>query len=183
MGKNKVPYCYDKATESEYLWNGKACGLLLVSSSKNLPTVVQGGTNHKLATGHWVPEAHRCTRATKAIPSGPSQRKVYCGTMHTKLIMLFGGMHHNTVHHTLLFWGLCSSKYLWWPLSTVKSTYNEHTNVGAEPWKKIAWSNESHFLLHHTDGRVCVHHLPGVGWYQDALRDNNKLVEEMFCWE
>ena len=27
--------------------------------------------------------------------------------------------------------------------------------------KKVAWSNESCFLFHHLDGRVCVHRLPG----------------------
>lgn len=33
---------YGEVTRSEYLWNGKACGLILVSSGENLPAVVQG---------------------------------------------------------------------------------------------------------------------------------------------
>ena len=30
-----------------------------------------------------------------------------------------------------------------------------------EQWKKVAWSDESCFLLRHVDGQVCVCHLPG----------------------
>ncbi len=63
--------------------------MLLVSSSENLPRVFQGGTNHKLVTGCWVPKAHRCTRATEAILSGPSQQKIYHSTSHTKFVMPF----------------------------------------------------------------------------------------------
>lgn len=47
------------------------------------------GTNHKLVTGCWVPKAHRCTRATEAILSGPSQQKIYHSTSHTKFVMPF----------------------------------------------------------------------------------------------
>jgi len=37
----------------------------------------------------------------------------------------------------------------------------EHVNWTTEQWKKVAWSDESCFLLHHVDAQVVVHHLPG----------------------
>ncbi|MCJ8732479.1 hypothetical protein PDJAM_G00211810 [Pangasius djambal] len=37
----------------------------------------------------------------------------------------------------------------------------EHQNWTTEQWRKVAWSDESRFLLHHLDGRVRVRHLPG----------------------
>ncbi|KAK3553071.1 hypothetical protein QTP86_031172 [Hemibagrus guttatus] len=37
----------------------------------------------------------------------------------------------------------------------------EHQNWTTEEWKKVAWSDESRFLLNHVDGRVHVHRLPG----------------------
>ncbi|GBL87658.1 hypothetical protein AVEN_81290-1 [Araneus ventricosus] len=30
-----------------------------------------------------------------------------------------------------------------------------------DEWKRVAWSNESRFLIHHVDGRVTVRRLPG----------------------
>ena len=47
------PDCYGKVTRSEYLKNGKACGLLLVSSGENLPTVSEEGqtTNRQQGVG------------------------------------------------------------------------------------------------------------------------------------
>ena len=59
---------FDRARQLS-LQNGKAGGVLLVSSGEYRPTVVRGGTNHELATGCWAPKAHRCAKAT-AIPSG-----------------------------------------------------------------------------------------------------------------
>ncbi|KAK3536927.1 hypothetical protein QTP86_027060, partial [Hemibagrus guttatus] len=37
----------------------------------------------------------------------------------------------------------------------------EHQNWTTEQWKKVAWSDESRFLLHHGDGRVRVPRIPG----------------------
>ncbi|KAK3547569.1 hypothetical protein QTP86_025468 [Hemibagrus guttatus] len=43
-----------------------------------------------------------------------------------------------------------------------ESGNNGHVNITTmEPWKKVAWSDESCFLLHHVDGWVRVHLLPG----------------------
>ena len=38
---------------------------------------------------------------------------------------------------------------------------HECRNWTLEQWKKVAWSDESRFLLDHVDGRVRVHRLPG----------------------
>lgn len=105
--------------------------------------------------------------AMKAIPSGLSQQKVYWGTMHTKWIMLMGGMCYNTVHRTLLHLGLHSSDSLWWSLSTVKSTYNGHMNVRTGPGKKIAWSDESHFSFT-SHGQPCT--CASFTWSSDGTR-------------
>ena len=38
---------------------------------------------------------------------------------------------------------------------------HEHQNCTMVQWKKVAWSDESCFLLHHVNGWVCVHRLLG----------------------
>ncbi|ROL46605.1 hypothetical protein DPX16_3702 [Anabarilius grahami] len=49
--------------------------------------------------------------------------------------------------------------------SAVVSIYqkwrHEYQNWTTEQWKKVAWSDESRFLLHHVDGRVRLRLLPG----------------------
>ncbi|GBO07077.1 hypothetical protein AVEN_55626-1 [Araneus ventricosus] len=37
----------------------------------------------------------------------------------------------------------------------------EHRDWTMDEWKRVAWSDESRFLIHHVDGRVRVRHLPG----------------------
>ena len=37
----------------------------------------------------------------------------------------------------------------------------EHQNWTTEQWWKVAWSDESCFLICHVDGRLRLHHLPG----------------------
>lgn len=61
---------------------------------------------------------------------------------------------------------------------------HEHQDLTMEEWKKAAWSNKSHFALHHVDSQVCVGRLPGcsVGKWQssrefDAL--GNVLLENL----
>lgn len=43
--------------------------------------------------------------------------------------------------------------------------FNGHVVIrtGPESNGKVTWSNESHFLLHHMDGQMRVHYLPGEG--------------------
>ncbi|GBM92861.1 hypothetical protein AVEN_200095-1 [Araneus ventricosus] len=36
----------------------------------------------------------------------------------------------------------------------------EHRDWTMDAWKRVSWSDESRFLIHHVDGRVRVHRLP-----------------------
>lgn len=51
-----------------------------------------------------------------------------------------------------------------------------------EEWKKAAWSNKSHFALHHVDSQVCVGRLPGcsVGRWQSSRE--SLMLWAMFSW-
>lgn len=57
-----------------------------------------------------------------------------------------------------------------------------------EQWKK-AWSDESHSLLSHVDGWVCVCPLPeeemtpGCTTVRKQAREGTVTLWEMFCWE
>ncbi len=58
-----------------------------------------------------------------------------------------------------------------------------------DDWKKVAWSDESRFLVHYVDGRAWIHGLPTeavvpgctVGWNQDS----GSIVVScaMFSWD
>ncbi|KAK3575380.1 hypothetical protein QTP86_025787, partial [Hemibagrus guttatus] len=67
-----------------------------------------------------------------------------------------------TVHHSLLHMGLHSCRPVRVPMLTpvhhrkCQQWALEHQNWTTEQWKKVAWSVESGFLLHHVDVRVCV---------------------------
>ncbi|MCI4379860.1 hypothetical protein PGIGA_G00233280, partial [Pangasianodon gigas] len=58
-----------------------------------------------------------------------------------------------------------------------------------EQWKKVAWSDKSHFLLHHVEGRVCVHRLPGEEMAPGCTMERTQagggsvMLWAMFCWE
>jgi len=70
-----------------------------------------------------------------------------------------------TVHRSLLRMGLHSRRPVRVPMLTpvhrrkYQPWARELQNWTTEQWKKVAWSDESCFLLHHMDGRV--RHLPG----------------------
>lgn len=61
-------------------------------------------------------------------------------------------------------------------------------------WKKVAWSEESHLLLHHKDGRLRVCHLPGEymapgstmgrrqAGFMNGWRNYNKELNMRGCW-
>ncbi len=78
-----------------------------------------------------------------------------------------GEVSEYTVHRRLLGMGLHSCRPVRVPMLTPvhrqkrQQWAREHQNWTTEQWKKVAWSNESCFLLHLVDGRVCVHCLPG----------------------
>ena len=58
-----------------------------------------------------------------------------------------------------------------------------------EQLKKVAWSDESHFLLHHMDAQVCVRHLPGEHLAPGYTMGRRKagggsvMLWAIFCWE
>ena len=76
-------------------------------------------------------------------------------------------MSQSTVHRTLLRMRLRNRRPVGVPMMTQvhlrkhRQWARERWNWTLEQWKKVAWSNESLFLLDHVDGRVCVHRLPG----------------------
>ncbi|KAK3531598.1 hypothetical protein QTP70_024987 [Hemibagrus guttatus] len=65
----------------------------------------------------------------------------------------------------------------------------EHQNWTIEQWKKVDWSDESCFLLHHVDDRVRVHHLPGEHMAPGCTMGRRRAGEgsvmlwAMFCCE
>ena len=73
----------------------------------------------------------------------------------------------STVHRTLLCMRLHSRRPVRVPMMTPVHRgkhlqwAREHGNWTLERWKKVAWSDESRFLLDHVDGRVRVRRLPG----------------------
>ena len=73
----------------------------------------------------------------------------------------------STVHRTLLHMGLRSRRPVRMPMMTPVHCRKrlqwarKRRNWTLEQWKKVAWSEESRFLLDHVDGRVRVHRLPG----------------------
>ncbi|GBL92077.1 hypothetical protein AVEN_102621-1 [Araneus ventricosus] len=73
----------------------------------------------------------------------------------------------HTVQLTLLDMGLCSRRPTRVPLLTKRHRQlhlqwaREHRDWTVDEWKRLAWSDESRFLIHHVDGRVRVCRLPG----------------------
>ena len=82
-----------------------------------------------------------------------------------------GKMSEYTVHWCLLRMGLHSCRPVRVPTLTCVHCRNrqqwarEHQNWTTEQWKKLAWSDESRFL-----------------WHQDALWEEGKLVEAVWCF-
>ncbi|GBO10338.1 hypothetical protein AVEN_110192-1 [Araneus ventricosus] len=73
----------------------------------------------------------------------------------------------HTVQRTLLDMGLCSRRPTHVPLLTKRFCQlhlqwaREHRDWTMDEWKRVSWSDESRFLIHHVDGRVRVRRLPG----------------------
>ncbi|GBN40719.1 hypothetical protein AVEN_12355-1 [Araneus ventricosus] len=63
--------------------------------------------------------------------------------------------------------GLCSRRPTRVPLLTKRHRQLrlqwawKHRDCTMDEWKRVAWSDESHFLIHYVDGRVRVRRLPG----------------------
>ncbi|KAK3563503.1 hypothetical protein QTP86_030370 [Hemibagrus guttatus] len=87
-----------------------------------------------------------------------------------------------TVHHSLLRMGRRPVRVpILTPVHHQKCHQwaRVHQNWTTEQWKKVAWSDGSRFLLHHTDGRV----LPdGCGLFQQdkAPCHKAKMLQEWF---
>ncbi|GBN90487.1 hypothetical protein AVEN_36480-1, partial [Araneus ventricosus] len=73
----------------------------------------------------------------------------------------------HTVQRTLLDMGLCRRRPTRVPLLTKRHRQlrlqwaREHRDWTIDEWKRVAWSDESRFLIHRVDGRVRVRRLPG----------------------
>ncbi|KAK3519048.1 hypothetical protein QTP70_016372 [Hemibagrus guttatus] len=65
----------------------------------------------------------------------------------------------------------------------------ERQNWTTEQWKKVTWSDESRFLLHHVDVRVCARLLPGEHMAPGCTMGRRRagggsvMLWAMFCWE
>ncbi|GBN90008.1 Transposable element Tc1 transposase [Araneus ventricosus] len=72
----------------------------------------------------------------------------------------------HTVQQALLDMGLCSRRPTRVPVLTKRHCQirlqwaREHRDWTLDEWKRVAWSDESRFLIHHVDGCVRVRHLP-----------------------
>ncbi len=66
------------------------------------------------------------------------------------LMMIMGGMCHNVAAN--------QSEHLWWPLPTLKSTYNRHASTGTGHWRSVY---------------MCSVYL-GKQWHQDSLWDKGR---------
>ncbi|GBO03718.1 hypothetical protein AVEN_253217-1 [Araneus ventricosus] len=73
----------------------------------------------------------------------------------------------HTVQRTLSDMGLSSRRPTRVPLLTKRHRQlrlhwtREHRDWTMDEWKRVAWSDELRFLIHHVDGRVRVRRLPG----------------------
>ncbi|KAK3516869.1 hypothetical protein QTP70_027070, partial [Hemibagrus guttatus] len=72
--------------------------------------------------------------------------KVCCGIWHQDVSSRPGILHKSCSFGDALIQG--SSHH------NLQQCAREHQNWTTEQWKKVAWSDESRFLLHHVDGRV-----------------------------
>uniref|UniRef100_A0A8P4G4M8 Transposable element Tcb1 transposase n=1 Tax=Dicentrarchus labrax TaxID=13489 RepID=A0A8P4G4M8_DICLA len=108
-----------------------------------------------------------------------SDRKVSEHTVHRSLLRI-GLRRYRPVRVPMLTPVHCRER-LQWAL--------EHQNWTTEQWKKVAWSDESCFLLHHVDGQVRVRRLrgehiaPGCSVDRQQVEGGVVMLWAMFCWE
>ncbi|GBO44452.1 hypothetical protein AVEN_115964-1 [Araneus ventricosus] len=50
----------------------------------------------------------------------------------------------------------------------------EHRDWTMDKWKRVSWSDESRFLIHHVDSRVRVHRLPGEQLLPSCTADHTQ---------
>jgi len=62
--------------------------------------------------------------------------------------------------------GLRSRRPSWVPMQTARHRQQrmkwaqDHRDWTVDDWKKVAWSDESRFLVHHVDDQARIHRLP-----------------------
>ena len=95
---------------SGHLRNGKACGVLPVSSGEYLPTVVRGGTNHKPATVFGA-QGSSMREGNEGYPVWSEPTEFLLWHKSQKILMVVTGeMPQSTVHRILLRMGLRSRR-------------------------------------------------------------------------
>ncbi|GBM85247.1 hypothetical protein AVEN_275110-1 [Araneus ventricosus] len=98
-------------------------------------------------------------RMSETVPLGKANSEPYSGSADSPS--------EHTVQRTLLDIGLCSSCPTRVPLLAKHHRQlrlqwaREHRDWTMDEWKRIAWSDESRFLIHHVDSCVRVRRLPG----------------------
>ncbi|GBM76409.1 Transposable element Tc1 transposase [Araneus ventricosus] len=86
----------------------------------------------------------------------------------------------HTVQRTLLDMGLCSRRPTRVPLLTKRHRQLrlqwawEHRDWTMDEWKRVSWSDESRFLIHHVDGCVRVRRLPGEQLFLSYTADHSQ---------
>ncbi|KAF3698668.1 Transposable element Tc1 transposase [Channa argus] len=100
----------------------------------------------------------------------------------------------HTVHRSLLRMGLRRRRRIRVPRLTPLYHQNslqwayEYQHWTTEQWKKVAWSGESQFRLHHKDNQVRVHRLTGEEMAQACTVEGQAgggsvTLWAIFCWE
>lgn len=100
-------------------------------------------------TGCWVPKAHRCTRAMKAIPSSPNRHNGLLWHKSQKILMIFMG---GTCHNAQCITPCCTWSYVTtdWSVSMLTPVHHRQQVQRTRKlrnWTLATWSDEPHFLL------------------------------------
>ncbi|GBM26785.1 hypothetical protein AVEN_127745-1 [Araneus ventricosus] len=88
----------------------------------------------------------------------------------------------HTVQRRLLDMGVCSRRPTRVPLLTECHRQlrlkwaREHRDWTMDEWKRVAWSDESRFLIHLVDGRVRVRHLSGEQLFLSCTADGGGIM-------
>ncbi len=88
----------------------------------------------------------------------------------------------HTTHRTLKQMDYSSRRPHWVPLLSAENRKRRlqftqtHQHWTIEDWKNVAWSDESRFLLLHSDGRVSIWRKKLEAWIHPALSQRFKLV-------
>ncbi|GBN32159.1 hypothetical protein AVEN_136397-1 [Araneus ventricosus] len=119
-------------------------------------------------------------KAKSAPDSFSADRPIQCRSKST--------CSEHTVQRTLLDMGLCSRHPTRVPLLTKRHRQlrlqwaREHRDWTMDEWKRVAWSDESRFLIYHVDGHVRVRRLPGEQMSPLVQQVIHRLVVAVLCF-